>query len=302
MREAGIAAAAAFLARSSQLTEDPGQRARRALAAAEATQQAGGLDEALALLDGAEAGPLEQLEQAHAEVLRARIAFATDRGRDAPGLLLAAARRLEALDARLARELYLDALTAAVFAGRLAGAFDARAVAVAARAAPPPALPASAAERLLEGLAVLIADGPAHGTPILIKALRAFAGNDIDPAEALRWRWLAGRAAGFVWDYEGWDSLTRQQVRAARDLGALAELPLALSTRVGVHLFAGETVEAATLIEEWTRWQTQPICALCRRTVRSRWRRFAAASMCSSGLCGRVPRASSLAARAWASR
>ena len=68
--------------------------------------------------------------------------------------------------------------------------------------------------------------------------------------EGLRWRWLAGRAAGYIWDYEGWDSLTRQQVRAAREVGALAHLPLALSTRVGVHLFAGEIQAAASLVEQ----------------------------------------------------
>ncbi len=62
--------------------------------------------------------------------------------------------------------------------------------------------------------------------------------------------WLAGRAAGFVWDYEGWDSLTTQQIRAAREVGALAHLPLALSTRVGVHIFAGDTRAAASLVQE----------------------------------------------------
>jgi DNA-binding CsgD family transcriptional regulator len=66
-----------------------------------------------------------------------------------------------------------------------------------------------------------------------------------------RWRgWLAGRAAGFIWDYEAWDGLTMRQVRAARDAGALAELPFALSTRVGVCLFGGEIAAAASLVEE----------------------------------------------------
>jgi hypothetical protein len=55
---------------------------------------------------------------------------------------------------------------------------------------------------------------------------------------------------GFIWDYESWDSLTTQQIRAAREVGAVAHLQLALSTRVGVHLFAGETRAAASLVEE----------------------------------------------------
>jgi DNA-binding CsgD family transcriptional regulator len=66
----------------------------------------------------------------------------------------------------------------------------------------------------------------------------------------MRWLWLAGRAAGFIWDYEGWDALTARQIQVARDVGALAVLPLALSTRVGVHLFAGELRAAASLVEE----------------------------------------------------
>ena len=236
----GFAAAAAFLERSSVLTLDPARRAGRALAAAQATQQAGALDEALMLAESADAGPLDEFQRAQVDVLRARISFATDRGSEAPRLLLTAAKRLEPLDTRLARELYLDALTAALFAGRLGGAGDARHVATAARAAPPSAPPPRAADLLLDGLAVLISEGHGAGTPILRKALRAFHRDEIGTEEGLRWLWLAGRAAGFIWDYEGWDSLTTHQIRAAREVGALAHLPLAFSTRVGVHIFAGE--------------------------------------------------------------
>src|SRR3954470_24694366 len=125
----GFSAAAAFLERASELTVDPARRAGRALAAAQATQQAGALDDALALVATAEAGPLDEAQRAGVEVLRARISFAADRGSEAPALLLTAARRLESLDSRRARETYLDALNAAVFAGRLAGTADARQVA-----------------------------------------------------------------------------------------------------------------------------------------------------------------------------
>ena len=66
------------------------------------------------------AGPLGELGDARAQLLRAQIAFVTTRGREAPPLLLDAARRLESLDPALARETYLDAFAAAIFAGRLA--------------------------------------------------------------------------------------------------------------------------------------------------------------------------------------
>jgi DNA-binding CsgD family transcriptional regulator len=245
----GFAAAAAFLERSAALTVEPARRAGRALAAAKAKHQAGATDDAVVLLDQAEVGPLDGFQHAEAEVLHARIAFATSRGSAAPPLLLAAARRLEPLDVPLARETYLDALTAALFTGRLAGAGDTRQVAAAALAAPPASDPRPV-DLLLDGLATLIAHGPTAGTPPLREALAAFARSDVKPAVALRWRWLAGRAAGFIWEYEGWDLLTAHHIRAAREAGMLAELPLALTTRVGVHLLAGDTKAAAALVEE----------------------------------------------------
>ena len=246
----GFAAAAAFLERSSLLTLDPARRAARALGAAEAKQQAGALDDALALVSSAEAGPLEEAQLAQVDVIRARVSFAADRGSDAPPLLLTAAKRLEPLDGAAAREIYLDALTAALFAGRLGGEVDARQVAAAARAAPPPKPPAHAADLLLDGLALLIADGAAAGTPVLRKALTAFGTDEIGTEEGLRWLWLAGRAAGYIWDYENWDALTRRQVRLARESGALTVLPLTLSTRAGVELYAGNLADASSLIAE----------------------------------------------------
>ena len=134
----GLAAAAAFLERSAALTLDPVRRAERALAAAQATYQAGAFDATLGLLATAEAGPPDQLRRARADLLRGQIAFSSSRGSDAPPLLLKAARQFEPLDSRLARETYLDALAAATFAGRLALGGGMREVAEAARMAPPP--------------------------------------------------------------------------------------------------------------------------------------------------------------------
>jgi DNA-binding CsgD family transcriptional regulator len=245
-----LAAAAAFLERSSVLTPDAARRAGRALAAAQAKQQAGALDEALTLVASAEAGPLEEFQRSQVDVIRARVSFAEDRGSEAPLLLLAAAERLESQDVPLAREIYLDALTAALFAGRLGGAGDARRIAAAARAAPASPVPARPVDLLLDGLALLVAEGPSAGTPTIRKALSVFQGDELGTEESLRWLWLAGRAAGFIWDYERWDSLTARHIRAAREAGALAQLPLALSTRVGVHILAGELRAAASLVEE----------------------------------------------------
>ena len=131
----GLAAAAAFLERSAALTLEPGRRAERELAAAGATSQAGAFDAALRLLAAAEAEPLDQVQSARADLLRGQIAFASSRGSDAPPLLLKAARRLEPLDAGLARQTYREALAAAIYAGRFATGGGLREAAMAARAA-----------------------------------------------------------------------------------------------------------------------------------------------------------------------
>ena len=120
----GVAAAAAFLERAAALTPDPARRAQRALDAAEAKLRAGAFDPALRLLSTAEAGPVDAVPRARIDLVRAHIAFGSSRGSQAPPLLLAAARRLETVDPALARQTYLDAFSAAMFAGRLAG--DAR--------------------------------------------------------------------------------------------------------------------------------------------------------------------------------
>ena len=133
----GRAAAAAFMERAAHLTLQPERRAERALAAAQAKHQAGAPDTALELLSAAAAGPLNPLQRARLNLLRAQIAFTVSRGRDAPPLLLRAAKQLEPLDVRLARETYLDALDAAIFAGPLAGGGVLQETAAAARAAPP---------------------------------------------------------------------------------------------------------------------------------------------------------------------
>jgi DNA-binding CsgD family transcriptional regulator len=198
-------------------------------------------------------------------VLRAQIAFASERGSEAPPLLMKAARRLERLDAKSARETYLDALTAAMFAGRLSVEASALDVARAARSSRRGDAPPSAADLLLDGLACLITDGPTTGTPALRRALTRFRSGKVSAEERTRWLWLAGRAAGFIWDYENWDLLTARQVQVARDSGALTVLPLSLSTRAGVHLLCGELAAAVALVEQ----MESVIDVIDSRTVRN---------------------------------
>jgi DNA-binding CsgD family transcriptional regulator/tetratricopeptide (TPR) repeat protein len=247
-RRGGLAAAAAFLERSAGLTLDPALRSQRALAAAQAKYRAGALDAALGLLAMAQAGPLDELQRARGDRLRAQVAFASSHGRDAPPLLLSAAKRLESLDVGLARETYLEAFTAALFVGRLSPAVGD--VARAVRIAPAPLASERAPDLLLDGLALLVTDGYAAGTPALKRALLAFRGQDISAEEGLSWFWLAERSAMAVWDDETWHILASRHVQLARDTGALSELPLAVRSRILLHAHAGELAEGAALVAE----------------------------------------------------
>ena len=245
----GLAAAAAFLEGAVTLTREPSRRARRALAAAQTKFQAGALDDALSLLAMAEAGALSDLERARVALLRAQTAFVDTRGSDAPPLLLEAARRLATLDPTLARETYLDALSAAMFAGRFAGpGGSALEVAQAASAAPPPRAPRGS-DLLLDALATLFSDTYESAVPILRRAQAAFS-TDESAIEQLRWLWLATIASVQLWDDTGWETLSERHVRLARRTGALSDLPLALTQRVYMHLLAGELTAAASLVDE----------------------------------------------------
>jgi DNA-binding CsgD family transcriptional regulator len=246
----GLAAAAAFLQRAVSLTVDPARRAERAVAAAQATCQAGAFGKALGLLAITEVGPPDPFRRARTDLLRGQIAFASGRGSDAPPLLLKAARELEPLDARLARDAYLDAVAAMLFAGRLATGGGMREVAEAARAAPPPPGPPRAPDLLLDGLALLVTEGYPAGVPVLRRAVTTFRGADCSREEGLRWLWLACHAAWMVWDYDSWDALTDRQVTLARDAGALITLPIAFNMRSGAHVFAGEFTKGASMVAQ----------------------------------------------------
>ncbi|HEY2436681.1 MAG TPA: LuxR C-terminal-related transcriptional regulator, partial [Solirubrobacteraceae bacterium] len=231
-------------------TSEPARRAERALAAAQAKHQSGAFDAALRLVDTAESGPLNELQRAQVDLLRGQVAFALSPGSDAPPLLLKAAKRLEPLDQRLARDTYLEALTDVFFPGLLASDESVLETARAARAAPPSPQPPRASDLLLDGLALLITEGYAAGAPALRRAVTAFRGEDTTRGEGRRWLSVASRVAAFLWDDEAWDVLSARFVQLARDAGALSLLPLALATRSAVPLFAGEPAVAATLLEE----------------------------------------------------
>jgi RNA polymerase sigma factor (sigma-70 family) len=241
----GFAAAAAFLEQATALTPAESRRSGRALAAAHAKLQAGALDDALRLVATAESGALTDLEQASAGLLYAQISFLSTRGRDAAPLLLAAAERLSDVDPELARETYLEALTAAIFAGPLAGpGATSPEIAQAAKAAPPAQQPRGL-DLLLDGLVALLTDSYAAAVPILRETQHAFE-EGMSQTEQLRWMWGGTISAMLLWDDEGWERLADRHLQLVRETGALGDLVIALGHRGQMHVFAGELALAAS--------------------------------------------------------
>jgi DNA-binding CsgD family transcriptional regulator len=254
-RRGGVAAMAAFLERAAELTPDPARRRARALAAAQAKLDAGAPEAAEALLATAELTPLDELQRARLERLRGQIAFARRRGSDAAPLLLDAAKRFAPLDAALARETYLEAFGAAIFAGRESRSGGVLEAAEAARAAPSGPRPPRPVDLLLDGLAKRFTEPYGEALPALTHALHALAGGDGPGSDEVRWLrtslGVTGQAlATELWDDETWHELASRAVSLARKAGAIAVLPIALTYRAGVHLQAGEFAEASALIEE----------------------------------------------------
>jgi DNA-binding CsgD family transcriptional regulator len=245
----GLAAAAAFLERSVALTRDPARRTDRALAAAQANLHAGTFEAALGLLPAAEAGALDELQRARVDLLRGQIAFASSAGSDAPPLLLKAAKRLEPLDVSLARETYLDAWGAALFAGRLATAGSLLEVSRAARSGPPAPHPPRPTDLLLDGLAALITEGRTTAAPILRRAASAFAATETS-AENFRWGWLTTVPCNVLWDDVAWHAINARQLLLAREAGALARLAIDLTASAILVAWSGDFARSADVIAE----------------------------------------------------
>lgn len=244
---AGVAGAAAFLQRSVALTEEPARRADRALAAAYAHLHAGAFDVGLGVLAEAEADAVDDLQRARVEQLRAEINRAAISGREAPLLLLQAARRLDRLDVVLARHTYLDAWGAALVAGSLAEpGSELLAVSAAARAALAAAPGTEPWALLLDGLCTLLLDSPGDAAPALRRALAAFL-DDAATDEWLHYGTLISNAALTLWDFEAWDASSSKHLELARASGALAPMVTALNVRRVVAMFGGDFETARIL-------------------------------------------------------
>jgi DNA-binding CsgD family transcriptional regulator len=245
----GLAAAAAFLERAAALSPDPGKRARRALAAAEAKHLAGAPQDASTLLATAVEGPLGELESALAQRLRGLIAVDLRRPGESGPSLLDAAARLESIDPARARQTYLEALRAGTIAGRFGGEMLRR-TAEAARNAPPSGSAPSAADLFLDALAVRLTDGYAAAATLLKRALTALRDDDARVEQDVRLYGFATRVAFDLFEDETCHALNARGVELARERGALGLLPLVLNYRTVWLSFEGDLDAAQALVEE----------------------------------------------------
>ncbi|HEY2181723.1 MAG TPA: LuxR C-terminal-related transcriptional regulator [Solirubrobacteraceae bacterium] len=250
----GFAAVAAFLERAAALTPEPKHRAQRQLAAAGAKREAGALDDALGLLAGLEVAALDELSRARVDLLRGQIALEQRRGGEAGRLFLSAARRFEPLDPELARETYLEALAGAM-SNDVEVAGGAPAVAKAARAAPPGAVPPRTVDELLDAFAIRLTDGYEAAAPTFARALDLLVAIDVSDDDVARRLSVSRARDGNIVALEMWDAqalhlLAARQVQAARDAGALVHLQFGLSFLARSHMLAGDLTTAAVMLDE----------------------------------------------------
>jgi DNA-binding CsgD family transcriptional regulator len=244
----GRAAAAAFLERATALTPGPALQTARALAAAQVSFEAGDVESTLRLVVTAETGPLDGFERARAALLRGQAALASAYASDAPGLLLQAARELEAFDVTLARRAYLTAWGAAVSANHLGGAPVLADICSGVAALPPLPPNPHPLDLLIDGFALLTTAGRGAASPVLQRAARSALELSVD--DMLRWGWLASGASSAVWDIELSLVLNERKAELMRQAGALGELPIHLQSLALSRMWSGDLAGAAVLVAE----------------------------------------------------
>ena len=240
----GQAAKAAFLQRSVALTADAPRLVDRATAAAGASLQAGDFEAARRFAHVAERNVEDEYRGARVHVVRGQIAFTCGLVSDAAPLMLAAAKRLEPFDLKLARETYLTAWGAAILAGQGDVLAD---ISLSAQALPPPDAPRPI-DVVLDGFTLLTTRGRAAATPKLKQAATAL--PEISVEDVLRWGWVGAGAGPAVWDDADLHATSARQVRIVRDAGALAQLPIHLAESAVAISWMGDFAGAAALIAE----------------------------------------------------
>ncbi|MFB7933321.1 AAA family ATPase [Streptomyces sp. NPDC056039] len=234
----GVAATAAFLARSAALTISPVRRAERALAAVEAKLAAGDFDTAADLLTTVPAD--EPGRAARADLLRGRLSFARRRGDESPtAYLVRAAARLADTDPDRSRECALDAIEM----GLLLGGLDD--VVQAVRKTTPPGGAGRGSAAVLAGLISLVGEGHTAAGEILRPVVA-----DADDEVWARRPSLGFMVATELWDFDALCGIAARAVAAGRASGSFHTLPVALAMRATANVHRGDFGAATELISE----------------------------------------------------
>jgi DNA-binding CsgD family transcriptional regulator len=243
----GWGSGAAFLERAAALTPDEDHQARRMLAAAENRLAAGEAPAAQALLGLAAPHLDDALARARARRLEGQSLYAAGQMPEATSVLLDAARMLQPLETRLARDTLLDAFVAAQFSG---GAWMAEFL-QAVRSVPKVAdAQASLADLLLDGFAAVGERRYADGAALLRRAIAPLAAGQSIPDDALPHLMAVGQAAGLLYDDTARYQMERRWVAELRGRGAIAALLTALGIQLSVQVQEGRFANAeATLAE-----------------------------------------------------
>jgi DNA-binding CsgD family transcriptional regulator len=244
----GLAAAAAFLERATALTLDHRERTERALAAAQAKNEAGDRRSARELLAVVQAALLDDLQRGRAERLEAQIAYLEHPDSNLPEtalLMLSAAQRLERADPAISRETYLEALG-------IAQGSDEATLKTVARALPiePPQHHPQAIALLLSGYRRLHLEGFPAGVDLLTEAMLALRDEAMSNSEVLLGLWFAEGVAMSFCDDESEYRINARRVALAREAGALARLQGALRVFGTLLTWCGDLSSAASLFAE----------------------------------------------------
>lgn len=265
----GYSAETALLVRSADLTPELGQRSRRHLSAAYAAHRASNPSLAESLLNDARHGELNQIDLAHAQLLKGMIAVLIGPASQSPALLKQAAEAFEGVDTELSHRAFLIALLSQGYALTLTEATTARELGEAALESLFEAEVDSTVDILLRGMASLYACELRDAVPALHRALAHFEQMSTD--EVIEWCDVATFIANGLWDARASFSTTDQIERAARERGAILALRHALLNSSRREMSEGKFSDAAARFAENFDLRASPIGAALDAEVHA-WR------------------------------
>jgi DNA-binding CsgD family transcriptional regulator len=245
----GWSSGAAFLERSAEFTLDAPRRARRLLDAAEARFVAGEASAVLTLVERAVPRLGDPLDRARARRLEGLSRYAAGEVAEATTILLDAAAMTVSRDPRLARDILLDALVAAYFAGP-SGTGSARVLD--AVVAVPLAEEASATltDVLLDGLAAVRERRYGDGVALLRRAILPLSSDRPLPEDVLRYFLPVSMAASTLFDDSAWHELEHRWLAELRGRGSLAGVLVGLVSLAYNQMEEGRFADAQITIAE----------------------------------------------------